>query len=436
VSKRIAPTHNAVDNDLTEGSPGMNKGRTIKVGVALLVLLLASFSTARAHQVWSAHLAHNHSVAAHARTLHELQRAQRLGLVLSQVASFRKQLRVLATHSVPAYSPLWDSVAEHFYSNQAKTYRRLRRAIDRSVALESKQVHAAYLAAHSALVALIAAGRGLLIDVGPAQAALSTHSVTSLTHGTTLASLRGATSSLRSANDTLAAAVAARKLAVNSVLRASRGDLPTELGSADALAASTHAQLDLLSVIVPRDTGLGTQLDSSLTAVHAQTNANTAAVQLVRMQQVAAAVTSAYTRDLPEKVIVVSTESQEATLYQNGKVIYSSPVTTGGPELPTDHGVFHIYAKITPFVFHSPFPPDSPYYYYPSPVTYWMPFDVAQGLHDAPWRSNFGAGSNEEATDLGGGRSILGTHGCVNLPFTAAQFIWDWAPIGTTVAVV
>ena len=54
--------------------------------------------------------------------------------------------------------------------------------------------------------------------------------------------------------------------------------------------------------------------------------------------------------------------------------VYSTLVTTGGPQLPTDHGFFHIYMKISPFTFHSPWPPGSQYWYPDSPVQYWMPF--------------------------------------------------------------
>jgi hypothetical protein len=92
--------------------------------------------------------------------------------------------------------------------------------------------------------------------------------------------------------------------------------------------------------------------------------------------------------------------------------------------------------KASPWVFHSPWPPGNPYYYPPTPIQYWMPFDGGEGLHDAWWRSNFGPGSNLQPTDLGTGNYILGTHGCVNLPMAAAQFVWNWAPVGTTVVVI
>jgi lipoprotein-anchoring transpeptidase ErfK/SrfK len=154
------------------------------------------------------------------------------------------------------------------------------------------------------------------------------------------------------------------------------------------------------------------------------------------LQQTIAEVDADYNRYLPQKMIVVSTENQSATMYEAGRQVYSTPVTTGGPELPTDHGVFHIYLKLSPFVFHSPWPIGSPYYYPPTPVQFWMPFDGGEGLHDASWRSNFGPGSNLQPTDLGTGNYILGTHGCVNLPFDAASFVWNWAPVGTTVVVI
>jgi lipoprotein-anchoring transpeptidase ErfK/SrfK len=53
-------------------------------------------------------------------------------------------------------------------------------------------------------------------------------------------------------------------------------------------------------------------------------------------------------------------------------------------------------------------------------------------LHDAPWRTAFGPGTN--LTQAGGLRT--GSHGCINLPFATAQFVWSFAPIGTPVDVV
>jgi lipoprotein-anchoring transpeptidase ErfK/SrfK len=49
-------------------------------------------------------------------------------------------------------------------------------------------------------------------------------------------------------------------------------------------------------------------------------------------------------------------------------------------------------------------------------------------LHDAPWRSRYGPGTNNDN----------GTHGCVNVPRNANQmdFLYGWTPVGTTVIVL
>ena len=59
-------------------------------------------------------------------------------------------------------------------------------------------------------------------------------------------------------------------------------------------------------------------------------------------------------------------------------------------------------------------------------VHYWMPIYGDIGLHDAPWRSSFG-------------RTIYkynGSHGCINLQYKTAKYIYKNAPVGTKVKVV
>lgn len=52
---------------------------------------------------------------------------------------------------------------------------------------------------------------------------------------------------------------------------------------------------------------------------------------------------------------------------------------------------------------------------YASPVSYWMPFNGGIGMHDASWRGSFG------------GRiyKTNGSHGCINLPASAARTIFE-----------
>lgn len=60
---------------------------------------------------------------------------------------------------------------------------------------------------------------------------------------------------------------------------------------------------------------------------------------------------------------------------------------------------------------------------YESPVTYWMPFNGGIGLHDATWRSRFG----------GSIYYYSGSHGCVNLPYSAAADIYSIVEAGMPV---
>ncbi|GAC1480371.1 MAG: hypothetical protein PVSMB9_04970 [Candidatus Dormibacteria bacterium] len=126
------------------------------------------------------------------------------------------------------------------------------------------------------------------------------------------------------------------------------------------------------------------------------------------------------------KVIVVSLSRQALTAYQDGTAVLTSLVTTGRPALPTPPGVYHIFARYSPYKMISPWPYGSPYWYPPSWTNFAMEF--AGGgyfIHDAPWRTWYGPGSN----------IYNGTHGCVNVPYGNMAFLWNWSPIGTTVIV-
>ncbi len=52
---------------------------------------------------------------------------------------------------------------------------------------------------------------------------------------------------------------------------------------------------------------------------------------------------------------------------------------------------------------------------YATPVSYWMPFNGGVGMHDATWRSRFG----------GTIYKTNGSHGCINLPLSAAKTIFE-----------
>jgi lipoprotein-anchoring transpeptidase ErfK/SrfK len=126
----------------------------------------------------------------------------------------------------------------------------------------------------------------------------------------------------------------------------------------------------------------------------------------------------------PGKVIVISLARQQLTAYQDGAVFLTTPVTTGRPELPTVTGSFSIQSKHSPYTMISPWPKNSPYWYPTSVVGYAMFFFEGYAIHDAPWRSAYGPGTEAH-----------GSHGCVNTPLKAMEKLYAWAGIGTTVIV-
>ena len=78
--------------------------------------------------------------------------------------------------------------------------------------------------------------------------------------------------------------------------------------------------------------------------------------------------------------------------------------------------------------------PGSPYWYPNSPANFAMMFQSnGYYIHDAPWRSFYGPGSN--AVDGTPGTNTTGTHGCVNVPYSPMAWLFSWATLGTPVQV-
>jgi len=134
------------------------------------------------------------------------------------------------------------------------------------------------------------------------------------------------------------------------------------------------------------------------------------------------------------KRIIVQLSRETLYAYDGDRLFLQTLVTTGNPSLPTPTGTYTITAKFHPYQFISPWPLGSPYYYAPSWSEHAMLFrDGGYFLHDAPWRSAFGPGTNGVGQP---GTNYGGTHGCVNIPPAAMLSLWNWSPVGTTVEVV
>jgi lipoprotein-anchoring transpeptidase ErfK/SrfK len=135
------------------------------------------------------------------------------------------------------------------------------------------------------------------------------------------------------------------------------------------------------------------------------------------------------------KVIVVSLSHQWLYAYQNGKMVFNAAAMTGRPSLATPTGTYHVFAKLSPTTFYSPWPPGSPYYYPPTHINYALEWKAGgYFLHDSWWHSVYGPGTNGWHYDPVYGWQ-WGTHGCVAMPIGTAAWLYNWAPIGTTVQI-
>ncbi len=117
--------------------------------------------------------------------------------------------------------------------------------------------------------------------------------------------------------------------------------------------------------------------------------------------------------------IVVDLSDQAAYFYENGVVVSSTRMSSGLPGHDTHTGSFRITAKLRIQNMGNPDLTKAPYYYTKN-VPWVMYFNGDQALHGAYWHNNFGNRMS---------------HGCVNLPVGVAEFLYQWAPMGTEVTV-
>ncbi len=114
------------------------------------------------------------------------------------------------------------------------------------------------------------------------------------------------------------------------------------------------------------------------------------------------------------KSILVSTGDQRIYAYENGQMVWTQIVSTGLPATPTVTGDYNIYVK---YVADDMSGDD---YFLPQ-VPYTMYYFQGYAIHGTYWHNKFGRPMS---------------HGCVNLPVEQAQWIFNWAEVGTLVRVV
>ncbi len=118
----------------------------------------------------------------------------------------------------------------------------------------------------------------------------------------------------------------------------------------------------------------------------------------------------------------VSIPEQHLWCYKNGVCVMDTDVVTGKPtrERMTFTGCFAIDGKKRDATLGR-----LDVQGYASPVSFWLPFNGGEGLHDAPWRSNFGGDIYKSN----------GSHGCVNIPKEKMETIFNALEIGNAVIV-
>jgi lipoprotein-anchoring transpeptidase ErfK/SrfK len=109
--------------------------------------------------------------------------------------------------------------------------------------------------------------------------------------------------------------------------------------------------------------------------------------------------------------IDVDLTQQVLVAYEGETAVRSVIVSTGLPRTPTVTGRFKIYVKYRAADMSGPG-------YYLAKVPYIMYFYRGYGLHGTYWHSNFGRPMS---------------HGCVNLPTPEAEWLFQWANVGTPV---
>lgn len=136
-----------------------------------------------------------------------------------------------------------------------------------------------------------------------------------------------------------------------------------------------------------------------------------------------------------KKRIEISISQQQLWAYQGDQLITTTPISTGLPPNETERGFFHVRYKLPEQDMAGTVGPDgsviavgedaadnaggseAAYVVEDVPNVMYFNYD-AEALHGAYWHNNFGNRMS---------------HGCVNLPLAMAEFLYEWAPLGTIV---
>jgi lipoprotein-anchoring transpeptidase ErfK/SrfK len=116
-----------------------------------------------------------------------------------------------------------------------------------------------------------------------------------------------------------------------------------------------------------------------------------------------------------EKWIDVDLTAQMVTAYEGSTPVFRMLASTGIWKYPTVVGTFNIYIKHEITRMTGGYGEEA---YDLADVPYVMYFHHGYGFHGTYWHNNFGTPMS---------------HGCVNLSIRDAEWLFNWAPVGTKV---
>ncbi len=364
------------------------------------------------------------------------------GLGADEFSDLVRQEKDLSNRTAPSAGPLSSEARIDFYVSQQHQEGRLRDALisRERQARALAQATARELAARAA--SEVARGRQLGVDddLLAVPAALVATSSADLTAAVSVLDFRHVVSKLKMSTQQLAMLIAEQEANntqiasfVSLAAAADNGD--PGLAAVAASASLAQTQTDLLtarlfqmdvSIIDSRVQKLSLKLPTLHAAKDLEQITGALTLQDHLLQQ-------AMSANLPEKALTISLKEQVLRAFEHGHQVFWTYVTTGRPGLETVTGTFNVYWKVSPWIFHSPWPKGSPYWYPDSKSNLVMWFYSGYAIHDAPWRAYYGPGTQFTHYDPLG--EDVGTHGCVNVPHQNMVWLWNWTPTGTPVVV-
>jgi lipoprotein-anchoring transpeptidase ErfK/SrfK len=121
-----------------------------------------------------------------------------------------------------------------------------------------------------------------------------------------------------------------------------------------------------------------------------------------------------------DRWISINLFEQTLAVYETGRLVFATMVSTGLPGWWTQPGTFQVYSRLERDDMSGAFEADRSDYYLLQDVPWVLYYDKARALHGAYWHNGYG---------------YARSHGCVNLSPTDAHWIFNWAEEGTYVHV-